>query len=177
MLQRMIDGGDPVKEIYDNFKDIISSDDIRLAAVIRTTDRDIYSPMQDIAGESVESGRSRFTAPVFMVYGEDEYFNEHPSELIAVAERLSGQQYGAALREEDVRCIGMLTDNSSRPFGIRYRSELTMNRTVILNTVILSKPSLCNQKLCSRLLYLAVSGKYAAMIPAYYYTLWELSAF
>ncbi len=177
VLQQMIDSGDPIRQIYDNYNEIISSNDIRLAAVVRVTDRDIYSPMQDIMSESVESGRSRLTVPAFMIYGEDDYFNEHPNELIAAAERLSGKQYGTVLSQEDSECMGFLSDNRSRPFAVRYCSELTRNRTVILNTVILSKPALCNQKLCNNLLYLAVSGQYAAVIPAYYYTLWELSAF
>ena len=177
VLQRMIDGGDPVRDIYESFHDTLMTGDIRIGAVVGVSDRDIYSEMKDIGSEEIESGRARFTVPVFMICGEDAHFNAHPDELLEIAGRLSGNLYGQELSQRDAGFIEYLRDASSRPMGISYRSALTNDRTVLLYTVILSKLTLCNKKLCNKLLYLAVNGKYAAAIPARYYSLWELSAF
>lgn len=177
VLQTMLDSGDSVKQIYDNYQTILSSDDIRLGAVVSVTDRDIYAEMKDIMSDDIDSGRARFTVPAIMVYGADDYFNSHPDELMAIADRLSGNSYGLNVSQHDSELINYVLNNNSRPFGMRYQSELTFGHNVILSTVILSKPALCNKKLCNKLLYLAVQGQYAAVIPAWYYSLWELSAF
>ena len=177
VLQTMLDSGDSVKQIYDNYQTILSSDDIRLGAVVSVTDRDIYAEMKDIMSDDIDSGRARFTVPAIMVYGADDYFNSHPDELMAIADRLSGNAYGLNLSQQDSELISYVLNNNSRPFSMRYQSELTFGHNIILSTVILSKPALCNKKLCNKLLYLAVQGQYTAVIPAWYYSLWELSAF
>ncbi len=177
VLQRMIDSGDPVKQVYDHYQETLLSDDIRLGAVVNVTDRDIYSEMKDINSEDIENGYSRFTVPVFMIYGEDEYFNYHPNELLEIASRFSGAGFDFALDQQDSQFVEYILNRSSRPMGVRYQGHITNGRTVILTTVILSKSNLCNKKLCNKLLYLSVNGKYAAAVPAWYYSLWELSAF
>ena len=177
VMERSIQMGDPVKQIYDNYKLIMSSDNIRLGAVVRALDRDIYSDMTDVLSESMETGRSRYTVPVFMVYSYDDYFHSHPNDLIEVANRLSGSGFGTVFSEKDMELITYLSDDTSRPFGLSYQSDMTFGREIVVSTVILSKPNLCNKKLCNKLLYLAVKGQFAAAIPAWYYTMWELSAF
>ena len=125
----------------------------------------------------MESGRSRYTVPVFMVYSYDDYFHSHPNDLIEVANRLSGSGFGTVFSEKDMELITYLSDDTSRPFGLSYKSDMTFGREIVVSTVILSKPNLCNKKLCNKLLYLAVRGQYAAAIPAWYYSTSELSFF
>lgn len=176
-MERSLDMGDPVKQIYKNYKTIMSSDEIRLGAVIRATERDIYSEMSDMLSDAAESGRARHAVPAFMVYSRDDYFNSEPAKLIEIANRLTGAGYGFVPNENDAQLISFLSDNTSRPFGLTYSSEMTFGREVTISTVVLSKHLLCNKRLSNRLLYLVVSGNYAAIVPAWYYSMWELSAF
>ena len=176
-LQKLLDSGDPLKMVYDNYESIMTSGDIRLGAVIRPISNDIYSEMPDIMSSSVDTESVHFTVPVFMVYSNDDYFNTHPNELIEIANRLSGSGYGLNLTENDTSLISFLASDRSRPFAVNYRSEMTFNREVFITTVVMSKQAICNKKLSNKLFYLTLSGKYAAIIPAWYYSMWELSSF
>ena len=176
-MEGMLASGDPLKFIYDNYEQIMSSGDIRIGAVIRPLNNDIYSEMPDIRSSSVETSNVRFTIPVFMVFSYDSFFETNPAALIEVANRLRGSGFGVNMTEQDISLVNFLSSDRSRPFGVKYRSELTLNRDVVITTVILSKQELCNKKLCNKLLYLSTSGQYSAAVPAWYYSAWELSSF
>ena len=76
--------------------------------------------------------------------------------------------------------IFALGSGTYRPFNVEYRGMLSGGRQIYISTVMLSKFQLCNQKLCNKLMYIVAnpsSTQYAAVLPAWYWPMWELSAF
>ena len=181
IVERLLAAGDPIKGIYDNYRTIIESGDIYPCAVIRATDNDIYNQMIDINSPSVESGLSRFTVPTVVVYSTDPYFISNPYELKQIANKFVDPPYSdIRLGDADIDLIKAIQDDTKRFFNFKYNGVLSNDRDVFISTVILDKFHLCNAKLCNKFMYVVASPnrtQYAAVLPSWYYSLWELSAY
>lgn len=181
VLDQQIRGGDPIGDIYKTGqKELNDCRELYLCAVIRPTDQNIYSDRTTLSDDPRQAASARSTVPAFVVYGTDGYFENHPSELKTTASRLAGEVWGGQFAQEDMQLIDFLRDPSSRPFNLNYCGELSMGRRVFITTVILEKNELCNKKLSNKLLYLIADPsrtKFAKILPAWYYSMWELSAF
>ena len=181
VLDSQIRQGDPVGELLSTGqKEAREYGELYLCAVIRPTDQNIYSDKMTLSDDPREAASARSTVPAFVVYGTDGYFEAHPSELKTVASRLAGDVWGGQFSQQDMQLIDFLKDTSSRPFNIGYCGDLTMGHSVMITTVVLDKLHLCNKKLSNKLLYLLADPqrtKYAQVLPAWYYSMWELCAF
>lgn len=181
IVERMLAAGDPIKGIYDNYRTVIENGDIYPCAVIRATDNDIYNQLIDINSPSVNSGLSRFTVPIVVVYSTDNYFTENPSELKKIADNFVNPKYDdKGIGDAEIDLINAIQNNNKRFFNFKYRGALSNDRDVFIATVILDKFHLCNAKLCNKFMYIVANPaqtQYAAILPSWYYSLWELSAF
>lgn len=181
VLNQQVRSGDPIGELLKTGqKELNDCSEIYLCAVIRPTDQNIYSDRTTLSDDPREAASARNTVPAFVVYSTDGYYENHPSELKVAASRLAGEVWGGQFAQEDMQLIDFLRAPSSRPFNLSYSGELTMGRRVFITTVILEKNQLCNKKLSNKLLYLIADPartQYAKILPAWYYSMWELSAF
>ena len=181
VLFLQVKSGDPVGEILSiGQKEARAYGQLHLCAVIRPTDQNIYSDNMTLSGDPGKTTGARSTIPAFVVYGTDGYFEAHPSELKTAASRLAGEVWGGQFSQQDMQFIEYLRNPLSRPFNIRYCGDLTMGHDVLITTVLLDKLHLCNKKLSNKLLYILADPqrtKYALILPAWYYSMWELSAF
>lgn len=176
VMENALRSGDPVGGIYQSQKQIYKIGSLYLGAVIKPLDPEIYSESIDL---SENAGRT--TVPAFMVYTDAPYFKERPADLKRVADAVGGNvSFGIPLSENDLQIINYLSANTSRPFNIGYNGTLSMGHNVYITTVILDKHHLCNAKLSNKLLYvIAAPGQteYAAVLPAWYYSPFELSVY
>ena len=174
-------GGDPIGMLMKTGqKEAREFGNIYLCAVIRPTDQNIYSDKISFSDEVMEAASGRRSVPAFVVYGTDGYFEANPAELKVAASRLAGDVWGGQFSPEYMQLIDYLRNTSSRPFNVAYKGELTMGHSVMITTVVLDKDHLCNKKLCNKLHYILADPqrtKYAQILPAWYSSVWELSAF
>lgn len=180
ILHNQIRSGDPIGLLYDRQQEVREIGELHLCAVIRPTDQNIYSEQMSFSDDNAAVANGRWAVPAFVVYGADDYFEHHPAELKTAASRLAGDVWGGRFSDQDMRVIDELRNPSYRPFQVSYCGELTMGHPVYYTTVILVKSQLCNNKLSNKLLYLLSSpqrSQGALVLPAWYYSMWELSAF
>ncbi len=172
-VEGMLRSGDELIKIYNNFKSIAENGNVYLGAIIRPLDSSIFNELSD-------NSNQRFTTPAYVVYSTDDWFTEHPQELISISQGLCGSLYGGQFNSSDAQLINALNSNTFRPFNLEYCGLLSHGRKIYISTVMLSKFQLCNQKLCNRLMYIVANPSvtpYASILPAWYWSLWELSAF
>lgn len=181
VLYEQIKSGDPIGEFLSKYQgEVREYGELYLCAVIRPTDQNIYSDKISLSDDPRDAAAGRSSVPAFVVYGTDGYFEKHPDELKTAAARLAGDVWGGQFSQDDMRFIDYLRDPSSRPFNFSYSGDLTMGHSVYVTTVVLQKEHLCNKKLCNKLMYILASPertKYAQVLPAWYCSMWELSAF
>lgn len=181
VLNEQIKSGDPLGELMKTGQQYARDNgELYLCAVIRPTDTGIFTDKISLSDDPREAAGGRYTVPAFVVYSTDGYFEAHPSELITAAQRLAGEVWGGQFSPQDMQLIDFLRNPSSRPFDLSYSGDLTMGHRVFITTVVLDKVQLCNKKLSNKLLYILASpgnSKFAQILPAWYYTMWELSAF
>ncbi len=181
LLNELIKRGDPLGELMKSGQKYVRENgELYLCAVIRSTDQNIYNDRISLSENPREAAQGHFTIPAFVVYDTSGYFQSHPSELKTAAQRLAGEVWGGQFSQEDMQLIDFLRDTSSRPFNLAYCGDLTMGHRVLITTVVLDKMHLCNKKLSNKLLYLLAdpqNSKFSQILPAWYYSMWELSAF
>lgn len=180
-IMRAISNGDSIKGIYDNQKSIMAKGNIYPCAVIRPFSDDIYNQMLPLNDERYESEIARYTVMAFVVYSTDDYFISHPNELKHIANKFMYQSYGSEIvNENDRMYFNAVHDNNARLYNVQYNGALSNNRNVFITTVILDKTHLCNARLSNKLLYIVANPaetEYSVILPAWYYSKQELSAF
>lgn len=172
-VESMLHSGDALIQIYNNFKSITENGNVYLGAIIRPLDNSIFNELN-------ANGSERFTTPAYVVYSTDDWFTEHPRELISISEGLCGSLYGGQFNNSDAQLINAINTSTFRPFNLEYCGPLSNGRKIYISTVVLSKYQLCNQKLCNKFMYIVANPSktpYTAILPAWYWTMWELSSF
>ena len=173
-------GNDSLGGIYKAHKQLFKNGQIYLGAVIMPFDNDAYKRLLPSDDERIFKGEALKVVPAYMVYSTDDRFLSNPGELKQIASAFENGLFGAELTPHESSLLRLMRSTQARPFNMRYNGVLSGFKEVYVTTVILDKAKLCDQRLTNRLLYLVAdpqNTEFAEILPAWYYSKEELSAF
>lgn len=117
---------DNLNVVYDNFETFYERGEVYLSSVLRAN----TALFHQISGDR----------PAQMLYTKDEYYYDHPEELLMIVDRLfNAKSEGTVSEEQYGELYSILYDDYSRPLNVKLPTDFTDGRDVWVTSIVMLK--------------------------------------